>query len=125
MMSNFNMETTMKKTVLILALLVTCQPVFANDPNWNGDPEPEPPTVTPEPPRPVDPGKPTESWADRNVPKPMSQPLPCCIRDGQLVLKPTIFMSAKRALRICEQAKANGSALTYECPGAVSPKAVK
>jgi hypothetical protein len=113
----------MKRLALILTILAT--PALALDTNWNGDPEPEPPTVTPEPPRPVDPGKPTESWADRNTPKPMSRPLPCCIRDGQLVTTPFLFMSHERALKVCERAKATGSALIYECLGAVSPEAVK
>ncbi len=96
-----------------LALLTLAGPVRANDPNWNGDPEPPP--VTPEPPRPRDPGKPTESWADRNTPKPMSQPLPCCVRDGQLVTTPFLFMSHERALKVCQQAKATGAALIYSC----------
>jgi hypothetical protein len=113
----------MKRLLLTTMLCVFAFPALANDPNWNGDPEPP---TEPEPePEPQKPSRPTESWADRNDSKPMSQALPCCIMDGQLVLTPTLFMSAKRALEKCNKAKANGSALIYECPGSVSPKALK
>jgi len=105
-----------------LALLTLAGPVRAEDPNWNGD-DPEPPTVTPEPEPPTTPDRPTESWADRH--KPQSRPLPCCITDGQLVPRPTLFMSERRAMAICERALTDGAALIYECPGAVSPEAVK
>lgn len=116
----------MKRLLLISAFSILAFPVLANDPNWNGDKDDETETVTPETPvTPTEPSRPTESWADRNNPKPMTQPLPCCIMEGQLVLKPTLFMSAKKALEKCNKAKANGSALIYECPGYVSPEPLK
>lgn len=110
-----------------LAMITLAGPVLAEDPNWNGDPEPptEEPEPEPEPEAPTTtPDRPTESWADRNG-KPQSRPLPCCIREGKLVAKPSLFMSAKRALMICEGEKTTGQALIYECPGTVSPEAVK
>jgi len=113
-------------TVTAFAFILAAFPAFAEDPNWNGDPDPEPPTVTPEP-EPetptTTPDRPTESWADRH--KPQSRPLPCCIRDGQIEPRPTLFMSERRAMAICERATADGAALIYECPGVVSPEATK
>ena len=43
-------------TRLALALILAAAPAFAEDPNWNGDPEPEPPVEQPEP----EPEPPTE-----------------------------------------------------------------
>ena len=114
----------MKKLLLITVFSLFAFPALACPPC---EPDPEPPTnpePEPEPPK-VELPEPTDSWADRNPTKPTSQPLPCCIMEGQLVLKPTLFMSAKRALQKCNAAKATGQALIYECPGSVSPKALK
>lgn len=99
----------MKRLAFTLLLLTT--PAFANDPNWNGDPEP--------------PETPAHTERDRNDPLPQPRPLPCCIRDGQLVLTPGLFMSAKRAQRICEREMATRAAEIFECPGVVSPEAIK
>lgn len=111
----------MKKLLLITVFSLFALPALACPPCGPDDPPepPEPPTK-PEPPE-----RPDDSWIDRHGALPASRPLPCCIMEGKLVPKPTLFMSVERALRICEAAKATGQALIYECPGSVSPEAVK
>ena len=129
------MKTALSWTIaffVFLLALTIIDPVFANG-VWEDDPpvkeEPQPETPDPETPAPEPTPETkiteTDSWADRNSNRPVSRPLPCCILNGELVLKPTLFMSDKRALKICTDAKAKGNALIYECPGAVSPEAVK
>jgi len=121
----------MTRTILCFAagfsLLTIAGPVAAEG-CW--DCEPEAPTEEPEPePEPDTPTTPpdrsTDSWVDRHGALPTSRPLPCCIRDGKLAPKPTLFMSVTRALQICEKAKATGQALIYECPDVVSPESLK
>lgn len=102
--------------LIVLAIILASQASACG----NGECDPPPPP----PPPPVDVPE-NESWIDRHGTLPVSRPLPCCIAEGKLVPKPTLFMSAKRALLVCEKAKAKGDALIYECPGQVSPEAVK
>lgn len=126
----------MKLTAIAL-ILVTTVPALANDPNWNGDPEPEPPTEEPpteepepepEPELPVvvppEPAAPIRTGSDRD-PLPQSRPLPCCIQAGELVPLWELFATPQGTLRRCEAALKRGNALIYECPNAVSPEALK
>ena len=103
-------------TAILVLALASCQPAHAEDPNWNGDPEP--PTETPDPapapaPTPVTPVQRTGS--DRDDPLPQSRPLPCCIRNGEMVARWVPFARREKTLERCEAALAEGDALIYEC----------
>ena len=103
-------------TAILVLALASCQPAHAEDPNWNGDPEP--PTETPDPapapaPTPVTPVQTTGS--DRDDPLPQSRPLPCCIRNGEMVARWVPFARREKTLERCEAALVEGDALIYEC----------
>ena len=105
-------------TAILVLALASCQPAHAEDPNWNGDPEP--PTETPDPapapapaPTPVTPVQRTGS--DRDDPLPQSRPLPCCIRNGEMVARWVPFARREKTLERCEAALVEGDALIYEC----------
>lgn len=96
-------------TAILLLALASCQPAHAEDPNWNGDPEPAPETPVETPVTPVWTG------SDRDDPLPQSRPLPCCIRNGEMVARWVPFARREKTLERCEAARAEGNALIYEC----------
>jgi hypothetical protein len=106
------------KLALIL-ILVLASPAIALDLDWNGDPEPEP-----EPPV-VTLTAPIRTGSDRD---PVSTPTvyPCCIKDGAVVvLRRDMFSSEARTKRRCKRALKRSDAVILECPGVVSPEAMK
>ncbi len=102
-------------TAILILALVSCQPAHAEDPNWNGDPEPETPTETPDPAPTPDIGMPITTGSDRDDPLPQSRPLPCCIRNGEMVARWVPFTRREKTLERCDAALAEGDALIYEC----------
>lgn len=106
----------------ILAFAAVCDPAIAcvEEGTCGTDPEPEPepeptPEPTPEPPHDDD----SEPWVIEPT------PLPCCIRNGEMVAKKRLFVSAAKTLERCERERERGNALIYECPGLESPEALK
>jgi hypothetical protein len=98
---------------MLLVLLLTAAPAFAcNDGSCEPTPEPEP---TPDPPK-------SDSDRDREF---APAYYPCCIMNGEVVPKWDLFRSPARVKMACEKAILKGNAPIYECPGNISPKALK
>lgn len=100
-------------TAIALGAYLLAFPVFACN-NGECDPDPEPPSKSePEAPSKSDSHEPSDRDRDQVHTGPSF--MPCCIQDGVIVAQPKLFMSAKRALKICEREQSRGTALIYEC----------
>lgn len=84
----------------------------------NGECEPPPPPPPPPPPIQV------VEESDRD-PQPSHIYYPCCLRAGEVEPLWNLFMKPEKTKLFCEKALARGDALIYECPGIVSPEALK
>jgi hypothetical protein len=108
-------------TAAVGIAMLFASPAVALDLDWNGDPEPETP-VEPEPE--VPPTITTTTTESRDA-WPRPEVHSCCVRDGAVVARRNPFMSIERTQRMCERVLVKGNAVILECPGDVSPEALK